>query len=80
MPAMCVIMTCRLIGFETVMDSASVAADSVYNEKLDLHMHDLENISPMHVLLYWMPVSTVRSIMTSILPVHIFGATVTVCL
>ena len=32
--------------FETVMDSASVAADSVYNEKLDLHMHDFGKYKP----------------------------------
>lgn len=32
--------------FATVMDSASVAADSVYNDKLDLHMHDFGKYQP----------------------------------
>lgn len=32
--------------FDNVMDSASVAADSIYNERLDLHMHDFDRYTP----------------------------------
>lgn len=32
--------------FDTVMDSASIAADSIYNERLDLHMHDFDHYTP----------------------------------
>ena len=32
--------------FDTVMDSASIAADSVYNERLDLHLHDFDRYRP----------------------------------
>lgn len=32
--------------FKTVMDSASIAADSIYNDQLDLHMHDFGKYKP----------------------------------
>ncbi len=32
--------------FKNVLDSASVAADSIYNDRLDLHLHDFEKYTP----------------------------------
>lgn len=32
--------------FDSVMDSASIAADSIYNEQLDLHIYDLGKYKP----------------------------------
>ena len=32
--------------FDNVMDSASIAADSIYNDRLDLHLHDFDRYTP----------------------------------
>jgi len=35
-----------LCWFDSIMDPASIAADSIYNDQLDLHMHDFERYTP----------------------------------